>query len=661
MEVGPLVLALAKTYHWAGLYGENHPTLAKRVGELHAALLDRISREDDDQLFLGIARDKLLYRNQFLGEGQELIGRLAESLYLRQVATIGFGHDLTPAGLLDLFRYLHDSGDKSSPRSPEQFLRDMGVRGISLSPFNYRELLSRKIVDPDGSGPPGSTREEDLWRLLLTSDSSDRGDETRIREELVRTPMLFQAILRRAKEAEARGDPRPAEGSPVTGDVLRRILGRLSAVLQALPEERQLEVLSSITSGPDAPKAAGEDVPYDLVIARALSDGRSDAEFLDLISNLLSLEGKGGERLRMSFAILAGERNQDNSLLAKVEDRVRESRKVKDYYAQKTWEAVETLILSRGEEKYIQDDHHRFLEELPSIRESYLARFGREPEDDLGIGQAFGEGETRRKTLLVLLEVLRLESREEDFLDILEDFRKAIPNIISQKDFSTVHAILLGLDSILREARTEWGAKVQEIIDATDFQHIAHLYVSGDIEGDDADMMVELLVRFGSSAAKPLLDQLLLEPEASRRRSMIRLLARMGTAIVPEAIHRMSHPKWYYVRNLCIILGEIGDHAAVECLMRATSHEDYRVKREAILAIGKLAAPEAVPWLGKILSEERFFSTKKEDQIRIDAASALYRIGGSEASAFLERGAAARRTAVKTHCRELLRSATEDR
>lgn len=142
---------------------------------------------------------------------------------------------------------------------------------------------------------------------------------------------------------------------------------------------------------------------------------------------------------------------------------------------------------------------------------------------------------------------------------------------------------------------------------------------------------------------------------------MIRLLARMGPAIVPEAIHRMSHPKWYYVRNLCIILGEIGDHAAAESLMRATSHEDYRVKREAILAIGKLAAPEAVPWLGKILSEERFFSTKKEDQIRIDAASALYRIGGSEASAFLERGAAARRTAVKTHCRELLRSATEDR
>ena len=81
--IGPLVQALAKTYHWAGLYGTNHPVLAKRVGELHAALLSRLSHEPERQLFLGIARDKFLYLNQFIGEKQDLVCRLTESLYLR--------------------------------------------------------------------------------------------------------------------------------------------------------------------------------------------------------------------------------------------------------------------------------------------------------------------------------------------------------------------------------------------------------------------------------------------------------------------------------------------------------------------------------------------------------------------------------------------------
>jgi HEAT repeat protein len=121
----------------------------------------------------------------------------------------------------------------------------------------------------------------------------------------------------------------------------------------------------------------------------------------------------------------------------------------------------------------------------------------------------------------------------------------------------------------------------------------------------------------------------------------------------------MSHPKWYFVRNLCTILGDVGDRQALEPLMQAISHREHRVKREAILAIGKLGAPEAVPELGKILLEEGFFSSKKVDQTRIDAASTLYRIGGSEAIAYLQRGAKARRFAVRSHCSGLLRSMKE--
>ena len=72
-----------------------------------------------------------------------------------------------------------------------------------------------------------------------------------------------------------------------------------------------------------------------------------------------------------------------------------------------------------------------------------------------------------------------------------------------------------------------------------------------------------------------------------------------------------------------------------------------------------MGVPEAVPRLGKMLVEEGFFSSKNDDQTRIDAASALYRIGGTEAIAFLHRGKGARRSAVRSHCDGLLRSMME--
>jgi hypothetical protein len=658
-SIGPLVLALAKTFHWAGLYGTDHPILSKRVGEFHAALLARLSEEPEGKLYLGIARDKFLYRNEFFGGGQEHIARLTENLYLRQVATLGFESSVTPEDLLSLFRFLHESQERKTQISAEQFLRQNGISGISLSPFDYKELLSRKLLDAPAS-VPSENREKDLWRMLLTADQTDKGKEEKMMEDLLHTPNLLRAILRRARAAESRQE-RDAGKSTISAEVLQNIVGRIMMHVKALPKDKKKEILSSLESGMASPDSGGgaEDSASDLIIARSLVEGHTDEEFLDLVASLVSLEGKGGDRLRRAFGILAGERNTGNALLHRVTEQVREKQRVKDYYAQKTWEAVERLILSRDEGKYLRDEHRDFLEDISSLRKSYLMRLGKKTADSLGVEKSFAEGEVRGRHLRILLQLLEKEPRESEFFDLLEDARKAIPNLISLRNFSLLSTVLTTLESLVTTIQEDWRSRVRDVIRETDFGQIADLCLSGDVPPEDVEMIYDLLAKFGGIAAPPLFDRLLIEPDPSRRRALIKFLARLGPAIVPDAGKRMSHPKWYFVRNLCTILGDIGDRQALEPVMEALSHGDHRVKREAILAIGKLGAPEAVPELGKILLAEGFFSSKKIDQTRIDAASALYRIGGSEAIAFLQRGAKARRVAVRSHCNGLLTSMKE--
>jgi len=658
-SIGPLILALAKTFHWAGLYGTAHPTLSKRVGEFHAALLARLSEEPEGRLYLGIARDKFLYRNEFLGAGQELIARLTENLYLRQVATLGFDPSVTPEGLLSLFRFLHETQEEKAQFPAEQFLRESGIAGISLSPFDYKELLSRKLSDSPAP-VKSENREKDLWRMLLLADFTDKSKEEKMMEDLLHTPTLLKAILRRAQEAESRQES-VAGKSSISAEVLQNIVGRLTLYVKALPKNKKKEILSSLGSGMAWPDSGGgaEGSANDLIIARSLVEGHTDEEFLDLVATLVSLEGKGGDRLRRAFGILAGERNTGNALLQRVTEQVREKRRIKDYYAQKTWEAVEKLLLSRDEERYLRDDHRDFLEDISSLRKPYLMRLGRKTADDLGVEKSFAEREIRGRNLRILLQLLEKEPRESEFFDLLEDARKAIPNLISLRDFSLLSTVLTALESLVTTIQEDWRSRVQDVVMETDFGQIADLCLSGDVPPEDVETIQNLLAKFGAVAAPPLFDRLLIEPDPSRRRALIKFLGRLGPAIVPDAGKRMSHPKWYFVRNLCTILGDVGDQQALEPLMQAISHREHRVKREAILAIGKLGAPEAVPELGKILLQEGFFSSKKIDQTRIDAASTLYRIGGSEAIAFLQRGAKARRFAVRSHCSGLLLSMKE--
>lgn len=659
--VGPLVLALAKTFHWAGLYGPDHPVLAKRVGELHAALLSHLPLEPGGQLLLGIARDRVLYRNEFLGEGQDLVARLTESLYIRQVATMGLDESVTPHGILALFRFLHATPAGGVAVPPEQFLRENGIRGMSLSPHNYRELLSRKLVEAEGTPGRDKGREEELWRLLLTADSEEGSEERNVLEELSESPEILQAILRRAHEI-GRGGAQPVTGDDGPSiDVLKRIFGRIGALMRMLPDVRKQEILLSLEAGADRPDQSGDSpVGYlELLEARSFTENFSDDEFLDLLASLLSAEGKGGERLRSAFGIIAAERDVPGSLLPRAGERMKESRRVKDYYSLKTWEMVEKLLLSRSEERYVGSDHARFLEDISALRGSYLPRLEEKSPLAPAFLEAFHPEGMRRKTILILLELLRTDKLEGEFFDILEEIRKTLPNLVSRKETDLLDIILLSLESAAGSVREEWKSAVREVLLGVDFDQIIDFAVSGDPGNRDA--VLRILARFGNASAQTFLDRLLNEPEAAKRRELLKLAVTLGPAAVPAILERMGHPKWYFVRNLCIILGELGDRRASNSLVQAVSHPDHRVRREAIHAIGKLEAPEAISVLGKILVEESFFAAKKDDQLRIDAASALYRIGGTEAIGYLHQAKGSRRKAVRSHCTELLHSLQEAR
>jgi len=653
-----LAMEMALTFNWISLYQEGHPSLAGRVEKFHRNLVEVVNGEPSGHLLLGVAKDKLLYQNVFLGNGNSLVRNFISELFLHQVATLDFSREVTLRELLVFFLSLQQLRVEKKGGKLDEILKGEGVRGIGLYPYNYKEVLSRRILQPGGEAP-SSDREDELWRMILTENvsSGDRGAD--LPGDLPIPPEMIPAILRRVNAAAGKRNRQDAGPESATNamspEMIQQVLTRLGDALHRLPVEQRVAVIRSLDAGVgDAVDDDGGGALADDDIVRSLTGADSDDEFLDLLATLLVAEGKSGNRIRKIFEVIATERNRDGSLLPAVQDRVRESVRTKNYYAQKAWETIERLLLQRTEAAYIGQDHSHLLETLSNLDATTRATAEGSPRTDSGVAAEFEEENLRLKGSGILLELLAEEEAEEEFLELLEEVRKIIPNLISRRELPLLKTLLSTLTSVNRNAPESRRPAIERVIGEVDFAHMIDLFLSPAVSKLEKGRIEEILVSFIGVSIGDFLDRLLMETDQGNRRALLSLAFRFDAEATPAIRGKLDEPHWYFVRNLCLILGRICDLSVVPDLVRMLDHQDLRVRKETILSLGRLQATESVPFLGKILLHETLLQSAREESLRIDAANAIFRCGGTRAVALLHRGTECNRAKVREHCATLL-------
>lgn len=656
-QVEQLLLDIARVHHWTGLYVPGHPVLAGRIDALRASLSAEARCEPSGMLLLGIARDRVLLRDRLFGGDHPLVSNFTEVLYRRHVATLGIAEDVTAQELATFFRCLHDLRSEKIGVLPEEYLIREGIRGIRLSPVDYKEILSRGFLEteaPTRSGP----RQEALWRTLLSAHLPTRDDERKILEELAEFPELLPMIVKRAATAVGEAVPSHAAGGVpgvISPEVLRRMFRRLGLALKELPENRRKGLLDLLAERGVFPEVEAEspvpDIP--VAIARSMAEGYSDREFLELLASLLSLEDKKGKRLLRIFEVIAAERNVQGSLLPLLRTWTRENLREKKYFAAKTWEAIERLLLDREERPCVEEDHAAFLERLSASPGNVHAV----PPDGT-FSAPFSEEAVRRRGLAVVVELLLSEKRDPDFLDLLAALEEAIPRMIDERDFELLDRVLSSFLHALESGTPARRAAANDALLAADFLRIVDAILASSGTLEEGNGGAALLTKHGSLAADALLRKLQVEELPGRRKILLSLVLRLGEQAVPSILSRIEGQRWFFLRNLCFLLGEIGAPAGIPPLVDMLTARETKVRREAVQALGKIRVPDpdAIAALGRTLLHEPFFSSSREDPVRIDAAISLSRIGGTEAIAFLHHGKSSRKKVVREQCEALLRT-----
>jgi len=125
------------------------------------------------------------------------------------------------------------------------------------------------------------------------------------------------------------------------------------------------------------------------------------------------------------------------------------------------------------------------------------------------------------------------------------------------------------------------------------------------------------LIQLGVASTEPLLNLLRESQDRHERSRILRVISGIGTAALPCLMTQIREEgPWYYIRNLLLLFGKIGNKSHIGILKPFLEHSDLRVQREALKSIYYIGGDE---------SEEIILSllTFADDRLKIDIVGIL--------------------------------------
>jgi hypothetical protein len=113
----------------------------------------------------------------------------------------------------------------------------------------------------------------------------------------------------------------------------------------------------------------------------------------------------------------------------------------------------------------------------------------------------------------------------------------------------------------------------------------------------DPEALTDFLVQLGSGATPAICDLLGQVNHVRHRRALCEALITACKDDVEPLLARLGDARWYVIRNVTYVLGRIAHQGVERALDRALHHEDVRVRKEAVRALGNIESPTARAYL----------------------------------------------------------------
>lgn len=576
------ILLMTRTVN---IYPVGHPVVAEICKRL-AHWAD--NSKGTDGVTIGVTGSELIVDEQFYGGAESRLEMLAKRFHKKNIARLTWKAGITNEEIYQFAKFLSDPDLKGGDLV--QAMAESEIRNILVVPLDINALHERmRTVDVDYA-ETDRVRKRQVWRWL---------------HEMAGTPQELARNM--AKESfwnDAFSTDEQIRDEFIY--LLSNVGTMIDNAIQALPPEKYEMVLDKLTH-------LGENLDPQQVaklIDTYMSEGSaSELALMTLMKNV------NGERMA---AVLGG-------------------------------------MVTLGENRE---------ERIASFIDKFVPK-----EDFVGLTGLVGEWKN-------LTEVHGLKSDVWEWLEtFLSDtdgsafmgggYKATLEHMAEKMKYSGGHAIAFGfyedpeahLDHIsasLAVIDPEYGgdilsARISERVDSLDLtglikfldvvDHIApeifrtredifekiFLDIAGnvkDLSTDSRESIYRFARRHHDQSIDLILKALSTEESLSARRFLVEVLAQMPRTVLPKVVLSAKNAPWYYIRNIAIAIGQMGDPRALPFLKSLLSHTNPKLRKEAIRSLSRINDP----YSRKILLEYADRSDIARDEASM-ARSAAERIG----------------------------------
>lgn len=229
----------------------------------------------------------------------------------------------------------------------------------------------------------------------------------------------------------------------------------------------------------------------------------------------------------------------------------------------------------------------------------------------LGIAQQliaglFAPGEPVDEGMASLLTRMDRESDDDRYMELA---RKVLIQCAPLKEADRHGELLPALTVLLKQSADEGKSFTKRGYALFTFEQAAQGktvdYLVDCLEtgtDEQREPITAMLKQMGSQAAGPLIERLSLAESILVRKTLASALVAVGDDAVSSLVSKLHDERWYVVRNVAAILGEIGYTESIEELKKCVQHPDERVRKEIIRSLARIGGAEAESAIITLLS-----------------------------------------------------------
>lgn len=664
-DVGRFVKQLVITMKAVRLYPVSSSIPLENANEA-VSILNEILKSHADMRLL-VQKTGIVFRGAIIHEGQPAFESFAKELYNRRVSEVRFYARTTANDILALLETLTITpSDLFNAGGVETRLWDRGVNAITVLESSTR------IVDSEADAESQPENDSEEWppvvsRIdeILAAAIRGRPRDQRVLVRIVGDTQVLKGYLR--ESASGRGV------DPVEIAASLKIEKMAQLALAVLPDKRR-ELFRSLA---DAILSLDTDVRYAVIAGRLLPQSKNDEAIygvlqqmnIDEVCRILAQEAKrdsiataGLARAIRNLAFLS--QSQRHEVLTSAGVAMLSAGFSPEQTEAILEEAVPTRVQIRSEEAESAESGVSILRLLELAPRMTVKDLAHEP----GVQQLMDEarqGISDGDVVATLAAIVAADPDDAGFASMMALLEDALELTIDRRDFRVAADVLETLAAMLVQAdlTEERSARVAAamgrlagIKEMAAIASATRIYDEGSEEKAACLRILELL---GDSAINPLLEVLANEPDMAARKALVDLIATMVDTHLEFLGERVSDPRWYFVRNVVIILGKAKKIKILPYLERTIRHPDARVRRETIRSLsgvrskyaeemlvaalddqdasnvrlaarylGMVRSTIALPALQELAGGESRVS--RELEVRIEAIEALGKIGAAE-------------------------------